>query len=173
MEHIRLHNLFFLASLAPLGCVIVSDDEDTGNDDAGTGATSVAMTDTAPSDDTAGTPTDGADDAPADSSGGGDTAADSGSGGSDSAATTTGVEPGPCADYGATIEYCYNARMGAAAAEYCQEYSTDLYDNYGADCLAAYDDFVACLADLDCRTLMAGEVCTDEEDALGVACAGK
>ncbi len=172
----RVQNLLFLLSAAPigLGCVITGDDGDTdaATSAATTNATSgetdptaattpmtTAMTSSATGDST-GTPADSTG-TPADSTG--------------TPPETTGgpVVPEICTTYGDQITECYmDMRAGAAAAEYCAEVIAGYEAAYGAECVAAFEDFLACLSALTCDEFTGADpVCTEQSMAIETACA--
>jgi hypothetical protein len=97
----------------------------------------------------------------------GDATTDATTGGS----TTGGVEVPPvCKSYGAKIAECYNARYGAMTEQYCAM-ALMAYEAYGADCVKAYEDVLACLSALSCDVLT-GDMpyCETESAALEPAC---
>lgn len=170
----RFQNLLFLLSAAPIGmgCIITGGD-DTGETEA---ATANPTTNDPQTGTTAGADTD---DPPATGGMTGSTGpvADSSTGpGADSetGVTTGGIElPPACATYADAITNCYDDAAGAAAGQYCAE-TFEYYEmNYGAECITAYEDWLACLSALTCEELMGKEVCPDQGAALETACAAK
>jgi hypothetical protein len=85
--------------------------------------------------------------------------------------TTGGVEVPPvCKSYGAKIAECYNARYGAMTEQYCAM-ALMAYEAYGADCVKAYEDFLACLSALSCAEFTGPDpVCEAEAMKLEPAC---
>lgn len=184
---IRLQNLMFLLSAAPLAIACPADgDDDT---DASDGGSSSSPTTTTTMSTTNGTTpgTTMTDDASADSGSADDsTSADTGttdatSEGSqteatddtsgDSDATTGGLSP-VCEAYAALITMCYTRREGVAAGDVCVEYLGYLYATYGAACLGAYEDLLVCLSALTCQEFTDPRPgCPDETLAAETACA--
>jgi hypothetical protein len=168
----RFQNLIFLLSAAPIGmgCIITGAD-DVADTEA---ATSTPTT----NDPTAGTTATQDTDTPmtegmtsstgpgVDSSTG--PGVDSSTGG-----TTDGIEiPPACATYGDAVTLCYDEDAGAAAAQYCAEEIALFEKYYGADCVTAYEEWLACLSALTCDEFMGKEpVCEPETAALEMNCA--
>lgn len=170
----RFQNLLFLLSAAPLGmgCII------TGGDDADTEA--ATETPTTNNDTTAGTAADTDTPMTEGMTGSSGPVADSGSSGPgvDSSTgpgvTTGGTElPPACATYADAITLCYDEKAGASAGQYCAESFAYYEMNYGAECVTAFEDWLACLSALTCEELMGKEVCVDQGMALETACAAK
>ncbi len=86
--------------------------------------------------------------------------------------TTGGVDiPPVCQSYGAKVAECYNPRYGMEAAAGCaygiQEYGMI----YGPNCVAAYEDFYACLSALSCAEFTGPDpVCLPESMKIEPAC---
>ena len=177
----RVHNLLFLLSAAPLGvgCVITGgDDTDTAaettpnpTDDTTAGAETPA-TDTGPGVTDDGVTDDTTTMTPADETT--VTAGDETITAGDETATTGGVEvPPACASYGDAIALCYDDKAGAAAAQYCAEEIAAFEMYYGAECVTAYEEWLACLSALTCKELMMETVCEPETMMLEMTCAKK
>jgi hypothetical protein len=148
-------------------------------DDTGTGTTSDATSSSAGPEDT-GTSTS----ADTSSSSGGESSSSSGgessssSGGESSSSSggesssTTGSGQTPCEAYAAQIALCYgDPTLEPIALMYCSE-STAYYGmQYGAVCVAAFEDFLVCISNLSCMELMSGmPVCPAEGMALQMEC---
>jgi hypothetical protein len=170
----RFQNLLFLLSAAPigLGCVISGDDSDTAaetetpttNNDTTGNTTGSVDTDDPPV--TEGTGSTG----PVADTGSSGPSVDSSSGG----LTTGGIElPPACATYADAITLCYDEKAGAAAGQYCAESFAYYEMNYGAECVTAFEEWLACLSALTCKELMGKEVCVEQGMALETACAAK
>ncbi len=172
----RVQNLLFLLSAAPigLGCVITGDDGET--DAATTAATTNA--DTGETDPTAAATTEqttamttamtgDTTEGPADTTEG---PADTTEGPGE---TTGGTEPRICLTYGDQITECYmDEKAGAAATEYCAEILAAYEKTYGPDCVAAFEDYLACLSALTCEEFTGPDpVCEKEGTAIETACA--
>jgi hypothetical protein len=179
--HIESKNLLFLLTAAPmalpLGCLVsVGDDTSSNGDEIG---------ETSGDGDTAGdgdgdTTGDGDGDTSGDGDGDGDTSGDgdgdtTGDGDGDTTGDgdgdTTGGGDTACTAYADLVETC-----GGTAAEaymYCVDYSGFLYDNYGADCLAAYEDFLVCISELSCDEFGGPDpFCETESAFVDSACFG-
>lgn len=175
----RFQNLLFLLSAAPIGlaCVITDDggtdtEAATENPTTGTPSTTTeAETDTPMT--TGMTSSTG----PVADSGSSDTGpvADSGTAGSTGPEPTTGGDvPPACAAYGDAVTLCYDAEAGAAAASYCAEAFANYEMNYGAECVSAFEDWLACLSALTCEELTGADpVCADQSGVLETACAAQ
>lgn len=175
----RVQNLLFLLSAAPiaLGCVVTSDDTDT---DAATTSPTTSPT-TGETDPTGATnpttdamttsQTSGTTEGPSDTT---EAPADTTEGPADT--TTGGVEiPEVCVGYGEQVGVCYmDKESGIAAAEYCVELIQGYYDAYGAECVTAFEEFLACLSALTCEEFTGADpVCDAESMALDTACAAQ
>ena len=163
-------NLLFLLSLAPVsfGCVITSDDDDTDGNNSTDGGQTTMMTDDDDDDDdtTAGDDDDDDDDTTAgDDDDDDDTTAGTGD-------TTAGVED-PCVGYGDIVTECYSEKEGITAYEYCVEYVADMIAPVGKECVAAYEDYLACLTALSCEEFMMKDVCLKEIAVVDEACFGE
>ncbi|MCA9650129.1 MAG: hypothetical protein H6712_35240 [Myxococcales bacterium] len=171
----RIQNLLFLLSAAPLsvGCVIVSDDTDTdaattGQNTSGateqtSGATEQATTDQMTSEGTGATGATSAD----------GTATDDGMDGSTTSVDPTGGGSEICVTYGAHVTECFmSEEYGAEAQMYCEQLLQDYYDLAGADCVAAFEDYLACLNNLVCDDFVMDPTpgCEKEDAAIDVAC---
>lgn len=176
----RFQNLLFLLSAAPigLGCVITSDDTTsdteaaTENPTTGTPSTTTEAAETDTPMTTGMTSSTG----PVADSGSSDTGpvADSGTAGTGPEPTTGGDVPPACAAYGDAVTLCYDAEAGASAASYCAEAFANYEMNYGAECVAAFEDWLACLSALTCEELTGADpVCADQSGALETACAAQ
>lgn len=169
----RIQNLMFLLSAAPLsvGCVIVTDDTDT--DAASTGEQQTSGS----TEQTSGT----TEQATSDGSGTGNdstaTGNDSTAGtGNDTTAggTETGGE-GICSTYGDFVADCQmSEEYGLEARDLCNYLSGEYYNLGGADCQAAYEEFVVCLSSLTCDEFNGKDpVCEAEDAAIDAACPAK
>ncbi|MCX4240852.1 hypothetical protein [Paraliomyxa miuraensis] len=167
----RVQNLLFLLSAAPigLGCVIVSDDTDT---EAGTTATSSPTSTTADTE----TPTTGGatEVATSEMTSGSTASMDTTEGPEDTTAgeeSTSGGGSAGCEAYADLVAECYmDPAAGEATLNYCIE-QTAYYEAYGAECLAAFEDFTACLSALTCDELTGADpVCEAEFEALNTTC---
>jgi hypothetical protein len=173
----RFQNLLFLLSAAPIGmaCVI------NGGDDTDT----EAATETPTTNNTTGesTATPDTDPTPMTEGMTGSTGpgVDSSSGpGVDSSTgpgmmtTTGGIELPPiCVTYADAVTLCYDDQAGAAAGEYCAETLVYYEMNYGAECVTAFEEWLACLSALTCEEFMGEEACPAEGMMLEMACAAK
>lgn len=172
----RFQNLLFLLSAAPIGmgCVITGDD---------TGETEAATANPATTNDPQTGTTGGADtdDPPATGGMTGSTGpgVDSGSSGpgvdSETGVTTGGTElPPACVTYAEAVTLCYDEKAGAAAGQYCAETIAYYEMMYGAECVTAFEDWLACLSALTCEEFTGKDpVCEEQSMALGTACGGK
>jgi hypothetical protein len=172
----RFQNLLFLLSAAPIGmaCVI------NGGDDTDTeAATETPTTNNTTTGESTATPdtdpppmTEGSSSGPGvDSSSGPGVDSSTGPG---MMTTTGGIEvPPACATYADAITLCYTEKDGAEAAQACAESFAYYEMNYGAECVTAFEEWLACLSALTCKELMGKEVCVPEGMMLEMACAAK
>jgi hypothetical protein len=165
----RVQNLLFLLAAAPLGvgCVITGDDGDTEatpttttpTTDATAGETDpTAGTTVTPSDSTTMTPSDTTE-TPADST---TLPPEDTTEGPDDT-TTGGTVPASCAAYADLVTMCYDEKAGATTAMYCAETLAYYEMNYGAECVTAYEDYLACLSALTCKMLTGKDPLCEEE----------
>lgn len=171
----RFQNLLFLLSAAPigLGCVIAGDDAETGvatenpTTENPTSTTETAETDTPMTTGMTGST------GPVADSGSSGPGVDTGSSGPGAETTTGGgVIPESCSTYADLVTMCYDAKAGAAAASYCADAFTNYEANYGAECVAAFEDWLACLSALTCEEFTGADpVCEEQATALETACA--
>ncbi|MCA9637243.1 MAG: hypothetical protein KC420_14550 [Myxococcales bacterium] len=173
-------SLAFLLSLGGVPIACVGDDSSSGSDSATTtGGTTTGGTATTSGTTSAGTATDGSGSGTASGSTTGSTSGTSGStSGTTTSETTggstTGEPPSPlCIGYANKYVECYmNPRYYDPGIAYCEE-GLAYYATIGADCLAAFEEYVACLSALDCDDFMGDQVgCANEEDGLNKACGG-
>lgn len=157
-----------------------ADDKGTASDSATTNpgttsATEGPVTETGTSGGTSGETPTGTDSGSATDSGTGTT----GTGttgepttGGTGTSTTGGADiPPVCKAYGAKIAECYGPRYAGMTEQYCA-ISLMAYEMYGADCVKAFEDFLACLSGLSCEVLMSDmPFCEAEGAALNGACA--
>jgi hypothetical protein len=173
----RFQNLLFLLSAAPigLGCVIAGDDAETGvaTENPTTENPTAGTTETAETDTPMTTGMTGSTGPVADTGSTGPGADTSTGPGAET--TTGGVEvPPACATYADLVTMCYDAEAGAGAASYCADAFANYEANYGAECVAAFEDWLACLSALTCEEFTGAEpVCADQSGALETACAAK
>lgn len=170
MQYDHKQNLAFLLSLAALpmaGCIISGGDDD--DDGAGTGGTANSADDDGT---TGGDDTTGGGSVTLDGTGS-DSVGDTGSTGvvdETGAGTTGGETPQVCTDAGAHFEKCMLKDPQGIVTE-CVDYTTD--PEYSAECIAANEEYYACLAMADCKALVGKEnPCQTEQDAIFDACAG-
>jgi hypothetical protein len=64
---------------------------------------------------------------------------------------------------------CYGEDIGAEALAACEAAVASYYE-YGADCAAAFEEFMACLSLLNCEEFADPNACSAEEQAVGAAC---
>jgi hypothetical protein len=173
----RVQNLLFLLSAAPLGVACIITDDGTTDTEAATstpttggGTTETPGTDTVVATDT------GTSEGPVSTDDRGETTETPADTTMTPEDTTTGGGdiPPACASYGDAIEACF-AGYGADAAASCANYHATYTENYGAECVAAYEDFLACLSALTCEELMMdpADVCVAEQDAQAMVCVAK
>jgi hypothetical protein len=174
----RVQNLLFLLMAAPLGVACVITDDGTTDTEASTRGTTEgtgSTTETPPGTDTV-VVTGTAESTTADDRGDSttETPADTTMTPADSTTTGGGDIPPACVAYGDAIEACF-AGYGADAAASCANYHATYNENYGAECVAAYEDFLACLSMLTCKELEMDPdtVCVAEQDAQAMACVAK
>jgi hypothetical protein len=91
---------------------------------------------------------------------------------STSVTSTTGDEiPPACVAYGDGVALCYDEMTGAAAATYCAETFAYYEMMYGAECVEAFEEYLACLSALTCEELTGMDsVCTQESMELASVC---
>ena len=90
----------------------------------------------------------------------------------ESSSTTGTAVPPACTAYGDAITLCYDAEAGASAAQYCAEVFANYETNYGAECVAAFEEWLACLSALTCEELTGADpVCPDQQGTLETVCA--
>ena len=88
-------------------------------------------------------------------------------------ATTGGAEVPPvCQSYGAKVAECYvDPELAMQAAQYCADARAYYEMTYGADCVQAFEAFMACISALSCEVLMGpGPYCDAETMAQDAAC---
>lgn len=172
----RFQNLLFLLSAAPiaLGCVITGDDTDTegATENPTSGNVTGSTTGTAETDTPMTTGMTGSTGPVADTGSSGP-GVDTGSSGPGAETTTGGgVIPESCSTYADLVTMCYDAEAGASAATYCAEAFAAYEASYGAECVAAFEDWLACLSALTCEEFTGADpVCADQATALETACA--
>lgn len=174
MKDTTTQNLLFLLMAAPLGmggCVITTSDDDAG-DDGSTGtppATDDGSTGDPPATDDGSTGANG-------STGQATTAATGDStGADDTAGSSSGGDAGVCGAYGDINAACYDEMTGTAQELACLEVLQEYYDNYGADCAAAFEDWIVCVSALSCEDFMDPALpgCEKEDAAIDKLCQAK
>jgi hypothetical protein len=176
----RVSNLLFLLTAAPLGvaCVITDDGDtdtiaDTSTNPTTTNGTTAGETEGAtaestvtPPGETTETPSETTETPSETTEGPGDTTAGS---------TDGGELPPICTTYGDQITECYmDEKAGASAAMYCGEVIAGYEKAYGAECVTAFEEFLACLSALTCEEFTGADpVCEEQNMALETACAAK
>jgi hypothetical protein len=95
------------------------------------------------------------------------------SSGSTDASGTTGIPvPESCAAYADLITLCYDEASGTAAAMYCGETLSFYEMTYGAQCVAVFEEYLACLSSLTCEMLAGKDlVCEKESQTVEMFCA--
>jgi len=86
--------------------------------------------------------------------------------------TAGGTETGGdnvCAGYQAVVTYCYDEKQGLAGYEYCLE-QLEYFEPVGKECLAAFEEFTACLNALTCKEFADPDACPAEGAAFDEAC---
>jgi hypothetical protein len=172
----RVQNLLFLLSAAPLGlgCVIGGDGEtDT---EAATEAPTTETPGTTESPGTTETPGDTTE-TPSDTT---ETPSDTTETPSDTTVTpddtTTGgaTVPEACVPYADLFTMCYDEKMGAAQAANCAELFANYEMYYTAECVTAYEEWLACISALTCDVLTGEDAFCEETDAaISAACVAK
>jgi len=170
----RVQNLLFLLSAAPigLGCIIADDDGETTavtSSNPTSGDTEVTSTTETPSTESVGETTVG----PVSTDDRGETTIVPEDTTITPEDTTAGGDiPPACQSYGDAIETCF-AGYGADAATSCATYHAMYTENYGAECIAAFEDWLACLSALSCEDLEMEEpaACAEAVTARDTACA--
>ena len=176
----RVQNLFFLLSAAPLGvgCVIADDGETdtavtTVNPPTTEGDTEAATTTSTgtPSTESVGETTVGP--VSTDDRGETETTVTPEDTTMTPDDTTAGIDiPPACQTYGEAIEACF-AGYGEYAATSCANYHAMYTESYGAECIAAFEEWLACLSGLSCEDLgmEEPEACAKQTMARDTACA--
>ena len=82
--------------------------------------------------------------------------------------------PPACQSYADKVTECYDdAGMGMAAAMYCGLTHEYYSMNLGPGCVAAFEEFLVCLSQLNCAEFTGPDpVCVDQDNARSAACAG-
>ena len=83
---------------------------------------------------------------------------------------TGGVGSG-CEGFAAKYAECFPRENYDEMLAYCEEIKAQYSENYGAECEAAFDDFVDCYASSSCSELDEGEVCESAYYAMAELCA--